>query len=74
MIIENGITLDEAKQQIDAYKKASLAVAQNQEYKIGDRTYTRADADEIRKSISYWANIIAAINSANRPISYTVGF
>lgn len=74
MIINNGISLDEAKAQLDAYKKASLAVAQNQEYKIGDRSYTRADAEEIRKSITYWANIIATINSANRPSSYTVGF
>jgi hypothetical protein len=49
-----GITKAQAQAQLDAWLAASLAVAQGQEYSIGDRTLKRADAAEIRGQITYW--------------------
>lgn len=53
-----GITLEQARAQLDAWLAASLAVAQNQSYAIssgGDsRTLTRANASEINQQITFW--------------------
>jgi hypothetical protein len=49
-----GITLAQAQAQLDAFLAASLAVANNQSYSIGDRTYTRADAEAIQDAIDRW--------------------
>jgi hypothetical protein len=49
-----GITKAQAQAQLDAWIAASLAVAQGQEYTIGDRHLKRADAAEIRQQIAFW--------------------
>ncbi|WP_228728345.1 DUF6148 family protein [Brevibacillus composti] len=44
--------LDMAKERLQAYYQAELAVLSGQEYRIGTRTLRRADLSEIRKAIS----------------------
>ncbi|QQE75710.1 peptidylprolyl isomerase [Brevibacillus composti] len=41
-----------AKERLQAYYQAELAVLSGQEYRIGTRTLRRADLSEIRKAIS----------------------
>jgi hypothetical protein len=49
-----GITVAQAQAQLDAWLAASIAVASNQSYSIGDRTLTRANAASIENMITYW--------------------
>jgi predicted transcriptional regulator len=69
-----GITLVEAQAQLDAYKKASLAVANNQSYTIGSITFTRANLSDINKAITYWSKMVADLSGGNRPRSFPVVF
>lgn len=50
-----------AKQHLNAWMKAELAVSTAQSYSIGSRTLTRANLAEIMKQIQYWENQIAII-------------
>lgn len=43
--------LQKAKDRLNAYYEAELAILAGQEYKIGSRTLRRADLQEIRKAI-----------------------
>lgn len=47
-------TLDEARQHLQAWLDADLAVSRGQEYRIGGRSLTRAQAPEIAERIRYW--------------------
>lgn len=58
-----GITLEQAQAQLDAWYEASLKVAQSQEYAIGDRRLTRADAKEIAANVKFWE---ARVNKLTR--------
>lgn len=49
-----GITLAQAEAQLTAWLAASTAVASNQSYSIGDRTYTKADAVAIQAQLVFW--------------------
>lgn len=49
-------TLEEAKQHLQAWMEAELAVSTGQKYKIGTRELTRADLGEIAERISFWSN------------------
>lgn len=49
-----GITLAQAKEQLQAYLDASLAVANGQSYSIAGRSLTRANLPEINKAIDKW--------------------
>ena len=49
-----AITLAQAQEHLTEWLKADLAVSQGQSYTIKDRTLTRVNAAEIRKSIIYW--------------------
>lgn len=53
-----GITLAQAEAQLSAWLNASLAVANNQEYSIGDRSLKRADLAEINESIDKWQRMV----------------
>ena len=48
-------TTEELDQQLADFKAALRAVSVNKEYSIGGRRYTRADVDEIRKTLE-WLN------------------
>lgn len=50
------ITLERAKQHLEAWLDAELACSTAQSYTIGSRTLTRANLAEIRKQINYWQN------------------
>ncbi len=59
-----GITLEEAKSHLTMWLKAEEKVAvAGQGYKIGNRTLTRADLGEIRRSIEYWENRVERLTS-----------
>ena len=52
-----GWTLEEAQRRLQMFLDAEEAIlVGNQAYTIADRSYTRADLDEIRKGILYWLN------------------
>lgn len=58
-----GITLAQAEAQLAAWLNASLAVANNQEYSIGDRSLKRADLEEINNSIAMWQRKVNQLQS-----------
>ncbi|EJO5349063.1 hypothetical protein NRP93_003215 [Clostridium botulinum] len=47
-----NIRLEKAKERLNYYYEAELAVLSNQEYRIGTRTMRRADLAEIRRAIT----------------------
>ncbi len=48
------ITLERAREHLDAWLKAEIEVSTSQSYKIGTRSLTRADLGEIRKQVEFW--------------------
>ena len=62
-----GITLAQAEAKLTLWMEADDAVARNQSYSIGNRSLTRADADEIRDNINFWEGKVARLDrSATR--------
>ncbi|MDU4597474.1 MAG: DUF6148 family protein [Clostridium sporogenes] len=47
-----NIRLEKAKERLNYYYEAELAVLSNQEYRLGTRTMRRADLAEIRRAIT----------------------
>ena len=43
-----------ARNHLDAWLAADLAVAGGQSYTIGGRSLTRANSEEIRQQVQYW--------------------
>ncbi len=65
------MTLDEARTLRDAWYKAELAVSTGQEYQIGNRKLTRADADFIHRQFVRYDQIVtemAAGRSGGIPV------
>lgn len=60
-----GITLVQAQAQLTAWLTASTVVATGQSYSIGERSLTRANANEIRKNIIFWQNRVTALTNAS---------
>lgn len=58
-----SLTSTEAQAQLDEWSAASLAVAKNQSYAIGDRTLTRVNAAWIENMISYWAGVVRRLKA-----------
>ena len=58
-----GITLETAKRHLDAWLEAEIAVTNAQSYTIGSRVMTKADLEEIRKTIDYWNNKVAELEA-----------
>lgn len=61
-----GITLEVAKKHLDAWLEAEMSVTTGQSYTIGSRTLTRANLTEIRNSITYWNNKVAALENVQK--------
>lgn len=61
-----GITIEIAKEHLDIWLEAEIIVATGQSYTIGSRTLTRANLNEIRKTIDYWENKVSAIEKSNK--------
>lgn len=55
--------LEKAKERLNAYYEAELAVLTGQEYRIGTRTLKRADLQEIRKAISDLEKLVAQLEA-----------
>ena len=62
----SGVTLERAKQMLDRWLEAELAVTTGQSYKIGTRSLTRADMKAIRAAQQFWQNEIEKIESGRR--------
>lgn len=62
----SGITLERAKQHLEAWLDAELAVSTGQSYQIGSRRLQRADLSEIRKQISYWQRKVYELDGSRR--------
>ncbi len=57
-----GITLEMAREHLDAWLRAELAVSQAQSYTfVGHRSVTKADLGEIRQQIKFWSDRVAAL-------------
>ena len=49
-----AISLETAQTMLNLYIEAEKAVLLNQSYKIGERTFTRANLDEITRNREIW--------------------
>jgi Family of unknown function (DUF6148) len=49
-----GLTLQQAETQLALWLEADAKVAANQAWTYQGRTYTRADAEQIRLNIEFW--------------------
>lgn len=56
-----GITLERAKQHLQAWLDAELAVSTGQSYRMGTRELRRANLSEISKQIAFWRNEVAKL-------------
>lgn len=65
----SGITLAQAQAQLDTYLAASTAVAAGQSFDLSSggtsRSLTRADAKEIRESITFWNNMVKSLDQGS---------
>lgn len=59
-----GITKQVAQEHLDVWLEAEAAIATGQSYQIGSRTLTRANLDEVRKTITFWNNKVVAAENA----------
>ena len=64
-----GITLAQAQAQLDTYLAASTAVAAGQSFDLSSggtsRSLTRADAKEIRESITFWNDMVKSLGGVS---------
>jgi hypothetical protein len=58
-----GLTPAQAEQHLSEWLSADSAVAKGQAYSLGGRTFTRADAREIRENIRYWQHMVKQLAS-----------
>lgn len=61
-----GTTLEKAKEHLDAWLEAEMAVTTGQSYTIGSRTLTRANLTEIRNAITYWDGKISQLENIQK--------
>lgn len=52
-------TIYEAKEHLQAWLEADLALATGKEYTIGNRRLTRANVQEVKDRINFWRNEVA---------------
>lgn len=61
-----GITLEIAQKHLTQWLEAEEAVAVNQSYTIGGKSFTRANLSEIRKEIEYWQGKVNAMEAVKK--------
>lgn len=59
-----GITLAQAEAQLAVWLAADAAVANNQSYRINERQFTKADAEQIRENIKFWDGEVRRLDAA----------
>jgi len=52
-----------AQAHLDSWLAADLAVSKSQSYSIGDRSLSRANAQEIRDNIAYWQRVVNQLSA-----------
>lgn len=62
-------TQAEALEQWAAWKACSLALANNQSYTLGDKTWTRADGETVRQNLQYWQGQLYLAEQTGNPNS-----
>ena len=67
-----GITLETAKNHLDAWLEAELTIVTGQSYRIGTRSLTRADLKEVREQIKYWNGQVNQLSRRGRNRVYRV--
>ena len=67
-----GITQTQAETNLTAWIAASEAVALNQSYTIGDRTLTRANAQQIMEMIKFWNGEVLRLSRTRGRTRYVV--
>lgn len=65
-------TIYEAKDHLQAWLKADLALATGKEYRIGSRKLTRANVAEVKERINFWRNEVARMERKPRRRAYRV--
>jgi hypothetical protein len=60
-------TLAEAKDLLDAWIAADLALASGQTASVGQMTLTRADATSVAKSIAFWRREVERLTAGRGP-------
>ena len=68
-----AISLETAQTMLNLYIEAEKAVLLNQSYKINDRTFTRANLDEITRNRTIWEQKVSKLNRPRRGISIRRG-
>lgn len=58
--------LQTAKQHLDAWLNAELAVSTGQSYRIGTRQLDRASLSEIRERITYWQKEVSRLSGKGK--------
>lgn len=56
-----AITLEKAKEMLNAWLNAELAITTGQSYQIGSRQVTRANTSHIRKQINFWRSEVESL-------------
>jgi hypothetical protein len=64
--LTNAELLEEAAEMYAAYKAAELAVLKSQAYSIGNRSYTFADLEEIRKGKKQALSDLQTLSRGNK--------
>ena len=62
----SGYDLLTAKQHLQAWLSAELAVTAAQRYAIGTRSLTKANLAEIREQVKFWQNEVAKLENMER--------
>lgn len=66
------LTIYEAKEHLQAWLDADLALATGKEYRIGSRSLTRANVQEVKERINFWRNEVARLENRPRRRAYRV--
>ncbi len=56
-------TLEEAKQHLNAWLAADIALAASKEYLMNGNRLTRANADEVKERITFWRSEVKRLES-----------
>ena len=59
-------TLETARQHLQAYLEADLALATGKSYRIGSRNLTRLDAAEVKERINFWSNEVERLEAGRK--------
>lgn len=59
-------TLEQARAHLNAWLAADLALATSQEYRMGSRSLTRANAAEVKERIRFWSAEVSRLQGSSR--------